>query len=249
MHWFGLRTGLLIPGLVTLVIGVSTFQLPMSAANAYTETFMHLRPSIGDLGAFAFDLYLEDEDFNASFAETLPVKAIRLVIQTDHPSGLSKADLSNKAKQEFAMVAVKLVVGIEPGDTRATSGILTGQLACQITQAPPRYDLSAIGLHCPTEYDAGDAGEFFIEPIFGDEGFAASFDVHFRVVAQKTSDREGTPAGPPFVGALLNGHQDSLEQSVTGSGERLRNARPLLRLKDPAKPLVLNFSTYARPDE
>ena len=241
-----MKSAIWLSGLMTVALVAPSLHQPASAANVYAETFLHLKPATADLGEFELDLHVEDEQFKAYFAETLPVNAIRMVMQTDHPAGLSKQHLSSKAAEEYGTVAIKMIVGVEPADYRSP-GNLTGQFHCQAVSAPKSYNLSGVGLLCPTGYDAGDAGEFFVEPVFGDAETTSSFRAHFRVVSQKTLDRKGTPDGKPFIGALLNGHQSSLEMSAGSANEEFRNARPLLRLKDLNKPLVLGFTSYEKP--
>ena len=218
-----------------------------AAADSYTETFMHLKPGSDDLSAFVLDLHQEDESYTPAFVETLPVTGIRLVIRTDRPSVLSRQWLEDLAKDEYASVYVSLAVETQPSNHQH-HGVVSASLGCQVVSSARTYSVETPGLLCRTEYDAGDDGEFLIEPEFGGDGTAAAFNVHFSVKSQKTSDHEGTPDGPAFIGALLNGRQISLEQSVSDFREFYRNARPLLRLKQPDSPLIVRFGTYPRPD-
>lgn len=214
-------------------------------ANAYSETFIHLRADPAPLDRFVVDLYAEDEDYEVSFVETLAVERMALVVKSGPPNGLDPDALADGDRG----VLVQLRVGVTPSDTRPDDTALFGDIFCRGSAPPQGYDTKERGLLCLSAYDAGDAGEFFVVPRFSDNGTLEAAQVYFSVESQKVKDREGTPDGDPFVGALLNGRGLSVDQSIADFSETFANARPIVRLRESGQTVTVKFTDAPVPTE
>jgi len=228
-----------------IALGVS---LPVSRAD--TEIYVGYKPSALEKGRLVVDVETESGTYEVSPVGTFAVTGLRLIVKTDDPLGFSQATFDALlGKEDERLPFVEIAARIDPAGKSTDFEVYSGHLHCAAVRSDKRHGAKGPGLACSTAYDEGDDGSLFLVPRFGQDGVATRFDLYLKDHSQRVGDHKGTPVGAPFVGIMLNAGLYDLDAKRYYASKTFANARPILRLAESKRPLVLSLETFiAKPD-